>query len=107
VSDQPVAGLSDTLKNLRTELAEAMKEGAGESITFDIQEIQIELHLGVTVTMDGKAAVKFWVISADSSGSLSRETVHTLKLTLKPLRRLPGGLEEDLHLADTLPVKPA
>jgi hypothetical protein len=81
-SDIPLA---DVIRELRRELLAAMKAGEGESLRFEVQDLEIEVQ--VVVTRGGEASagggVKFWVLNAESNVSAKYESSRIQKLTLK------------------------
>jgi hypothetical protein len=86
-------GLAETVEALRDELSQAISEAEGERLRFALGDV--ELELSVTVSRGGSAGarVRFWVVDADASGSLGRQSVQTLRLKLTPhdtLARRPG-----------------
>ena len=44
--------------------------------------MQLEFHVGVTKTGEGKAGVKFWVVELGGTGSYAREEIQTVTVTL-------------------------
>ena len=77
----------------RDELSQALSAAQGERLRFALGDV--ELELSVTVSRGGSAGtrVRFWVVDADASGNLSRQSVQTLRLRLTPYdttARRPG-----------------
>lgn len=86
-------GLAEAVEALREELSQAMSAGEGERLRFALGDV--ELELSVTVTRGGStgAKVRFWVVDADASANLGRQSVQTLRLRLTPYdtaARRPG-----------------
>lgn len=81
---EPGLGLADVVAQLRADLAAAIAQGENERLRFEVG--QVELDLSVTVTRSGtaKAGVRFWVVEAGGEGSVSKESVQRLHLTLQP-----------------------
>lgn len=75
-------GLAETVEALRVELARAATEGAGADFQFPVEGVQLEFHVAVTRTGEGKAGVKFWVVEAGGSASYAREEIQTVTVTL-------------------------
>ncbi|MCP4407995.1 MAG: hypothetical protein GY807_09610 [Gammaproteobacteria bacterium] len=88
--------LSEMLVNLRQELVEAQKIAAKEDLKFNVGDIEVELQFTTTMEAQGKGGVKFWVYNAEAGGKLSSQTLHKIKLSLKP--ELPGG--GDVKISD-------
>ena len=49
---------------------------------FPVAGVQLEFHVGVTKTGEGKAGVKFYVVELGGSGSYAREEIQTVTVTL-------------------------
>ena len=74
--------LADTVEALRAELARAAAAGAGAGFQFPVAGVQLEFHVAVTKTGEGKAGVKFWVVELGGAGSYAREEIQTVTVTL-------------------------
>jgi len=75
-------GLAETVEALRAELAQAAAAGAKADFQFPVSGVQLEFHVGVTKTGEGKAGVRFWVVELGGSGSYAREEIQTVTVTL-------------------------
>ena len=75
-------GLAETMEALRAELAQAAAAGAVAGFQFPVAGVQLEFHVGVTKTGEGKAGVKFWVVELGGAGSYAREEIQTVTVTL-------------------------
>jgi len=80
------------VRQLREELTEAMADGEGERLRFELGPV--ELSLTVTVGREAKpgAKIRFWVIEAGADARISREAVQEIKLVLTPrdMEAAPG-----------------
>jgi Trypsin-co-occurring domain 2 len=74
--------LAETVEALRGELARAAAAGAGAEFQFPVIGVQLEFHVGVTKTGDGRAGVKFWVVELGAGTSYAREEIQTVTVTL-------------------------
>jgi hypothetical protein len=74
--------LAETVEALRAELARAAAAGAGAGFQFPVAGVQLEFHVGVTKTGEGRAGVQFWVVQRGGSGSYAREEIQTVTVTL-------------------------
>jgi hypothetical protein len=74
--------LAETVEALRAELARAAAAGAGAGFQFPVTGAQLEFHVGVTRTGEGKAGVRFYVVELGGAGSYAREEIQTVTLTL-------------------------
>ena len=77
--------LADMLVGLRKELVKAQEIAAKERLKFRLDDIEVEVKMGITKKDAVKGELKFWVI--DSSGELSNEDqqTQTLRLKLTPI----------------------
>lgn len=75
-------GLNDTIEALRDELVAAMERAREKAVQFPVTGVQLEFHVGVKKTGEGKAGLKFWVLELGSGGSYARETIQKVIVTL-------------------------
>src|SRR5215472_7332096 len=75
-------GLAETMEALRAELAQASAAGAAAGFQFPVAGVQLEFHVGVKKTGEGKAGVRFYVVELGGSGSYAREEIQTVTVTL-------------------------
>ena len=75
-------GLAEAMESLRAEVEAAASAGATSGTHFPIVGIQVELQVAVKreAKLSGKA--KFWVVEADGSGSLAKDEIHKVVVTL-------------------------
>lgn len=78
-------GLAAAIQALRGELVEAVAGGAEESVRFELGQVKMEFEVAVTTSVDGKAGVQFWVISAGGGAARSDVTTHRLTVDLAPV----------------------
>ncbi len=81
--------LSDMIAGLRSELMEAQQKAADADLKFTVETIEIEAQVTVAFNAEahGLAKWKFWIFGEAEGGAKvggGRETVQTVKLTLKP-----------------------
>ncbi|GAB2781836.1 trypco2 family protein [Amycolatopsis magusensis] len=76
--------LAATVAALRRELLDAAVAAEDESVLFPVGEITVEFQVTVTREAEANAGVKFWVLEAGAAGSVARERVHTVTVTLAP-----------------------
>jgi len=77
--------LADMIEALRYEISEAVSRSKGQTIRFGVQKIDLELSLQVSRSGSGKAGVKFWVVSAEATGTASATNVHKVSISLQPV----------------------
>lgn len=77
--------LSELLVELRRELEESQQQAAQERLKFKLEDIELELCVGATKTGEVKGGVKFWVYDAEAKGTISGESMQTIRLKLTPV----------------------
>lgn len=83
--------LAEVIRDLRDELERAIVEGAGESLRFELGTIELEISIAIEAGARVGAKVRFWVVDAESEGSLDRTSTQRLKLALTPRLGIGGG----------------
>ena len=87
--------LVEVISALRSDIADAIKEGEGKDIKFDVNEIEIDLQTQITRSGDLSinGGVEFKILgyelgkaSAEAKGQYGKQDSHTIKLKLKPKR---------------------
>lgn len=76
-------GLAETIAALRAELAQAVEAASDADIRFQVGQVQLEFHVGVTRQGGGSAGVRFWVVELGGDASYAREEVQTVTVTLE------------------------
>jgi hypothetical protein len=89
-------GLANVIRALRAELEESITAGSAAKVRFKPGDIEIEFKVSVEKKADGKAGVRFKVLSfvdidAGGGGSYAREAVQTIKMSLSPVITGPDG----------------
>jgi hypothetical protein len=74
--------LAETVEALRAELSRAAAAGAGAGFQFPVTGVQLEFHVAVTKSGEGRARVKFYVVELGGAGSYAREEIQTVTVTL-------------------------
>lgn len=92
--DVPMIPLSDVVRELRSELLAAMKQGKGEALRFKLKPVEMEFTVGVTGSIGGKAGIKFWVLDVEANAKRDSSATHKIKLVLEPVGE--DGREPDL-----------
>jgi Trypsin-co-occurring domain 2 len=75
-------GLSDAIAAVRAELAAAIEEGVDAEFQFPVNGVQLEFHVAVTKTGEGRAGVRFYVVELGGAGSYAREEIQTVTVML-------------------------
>jgi NTP-dependent ternary system trypsin peptidase co-occuring protein len=76
--------LASVIRELRSELNQALDDAQGERIVFELGPVEVSFT--VTVGREGSpgAKVRFWVVEAGADAKVSRESVQEIKLVLTP-----------------------
>jgi len=80
-----VAGLSDAISAIRSELTKAMSSGADSEIRFRLGPVELEFQLEARKDAEATAGVRFWILSAGVKGDVSAGSAHRIKLVLQPV----------------------
>ncbi len=83
MTDNTTLELADVITGLRKELIKAQQEGDGESIRFNVNNVEVELETVVTKEADGKLGVKFLVVDANAGGKYQNASKQKIKLSLE------------------------
>jgi hypothetical protein len=86
--------LASVVRQLRAELTEALDEGEGERLRFELGPVQLDLTVTVGREATPGAKIRFWVIEAGAEAQISRESVQNIKLVLTP-RDMTAPLSAD------------
>jgi hypothetical protein len=86
-----VAGLSDAISAIRSELTKAMKSGADSGLQFRLGPVELEFQLEARKDAGATAGVKFWILSAGVKGDVSAGSAHRIKLVMQPVT--PDGVD--------------
>ncbi|MFF7699270.1 trypco2 family protein [Streptomyces lydicus] len=76
-------GIAEAVAHLRAELM-AAAAGGGAGPRFEVGPVELEFSVEMRREGKGKAGVKVWVVSADVEASVSKASVHRVKLVLTP-----------------------
>nr|WP_254594715.1 trypco2 family protein [Streptomyces sp. 8P21H-1] len=69
----------------------AAAAGGGAGPRFEVGPVELEFSVEMRREGKGKAGVKVWVVSADAEASVSKASVHRVKLTLTPKDTVTNG----------------
>jgi hypothetical protein len=95
-------GLAEAIAALRAELTAALEQAEGEQLTFPVEGIQLELHVGVTQDASGHGGVRFWVVELGAGAGLVREQIQRVTVTLGP----PQSDGESVAVQDRVDIRP-
>ena len=71
--------------HLRSELMEVSDEGSDSELQFLVDDIEIELDIVTTSTVEGSSKLDYWIFNAELAGEMGNEARQKLTLRLKPL----------------------
>jgi hypothetical protein len=86
--------LASVVRQLRTELNEAMADAEGERLRFELGSVELSLTVTVGREAAPGAKIRFWVVEAGADGRISREALQDIKLVLTP-RDMQAPLRPD------------
>ncbi|MFE4059943.1 trypco2 family protein [Streptomyces sp. NPDC059096] len=83
-------GIAEAVAHLRAELAAA---AVGDDVgpRFEVGPVEMEFSVEMRREGKGKTGIKAWVVSADVEASVSKASVHRVKLVLTPKDAVTGG----------------
>jgi hypothetical protein len=79
--------VSEAIKQLRAQLAEAQREGSGKDLRFLTKSVEVELAVVFKTEVDGGVSVKAWFLDVSGKAKDVGETAHKVKLVLEPVGR--------------------
>jgi hypothetical protein len=81
--------LGEVISELRRELQDAINEGEGQPLRFELGAIELEAIVAVEKGGGGGAKVRFWVIELGGDAKATKSSTQHIKLALQP--RLASG----------------
>lgn len=98
-----VGDLAGAIASLRADLESAISEGQGQDVQFGLGDVELTLQLVATKHGGGKVG---WSVLGVDAGAQNERT-HTVKLTLRPLKRAAdGSYSETFAIADRVTTDP-
>ncbi|MET9041725.1 trypco2 family protein [Streptomyces sp. NPDC004362] len=76
--------LAEVIRELRSELDQAITHAAGQNLRFEVGPIELEVTVAISREASAGGKVKFWVVEADGQGRASSSTTQLIRLTLEP-----------------------
>jgi hypothetical protein len=99
-SDKGVTvGLAKAIAGLRDQLEQAMDEGAGHRLLFDLSGVEVTLEISWELQADGKFGWSVLGLGADATAH--RASTQTLRLTLDPVEVGADGTTRRGRVSDT------
>jgi hypothetical protein len=93
--------LASVLRQLRTELNEAMDDAEGERLRFELGPVELSLTVTIGREATPGAKIRFWVVEAGADAKISRASAQDIKLVLTP-RDMKAPVGRDGTLAAPL-----
>jgi hypothetical protein len=62
----------------------ALDSSSRSDVQFPVEGVELEFHVGVTRSAEGKAGVRFWVVELGGGGGYAMESIQKVKVTLGP-----------------------
>lgn len=79
--------VADAIKQLRTQLEDAQREGSGKALRFLARNVEVELAIVFKSEKEGGGGVKAWFLDVSGKAKAGDETTHKVKLVLEPVGR--------------------
>jgi Trypsin-co-occurring domain 2 len=79
--------IAEALKQLRKQLEDAQREGAGQQPQFITKSVEVELGVVFKSEVDNAVGLKAWFLDISGNSKRGDETVHKIKLVLEPSKR--------------------
>ncbi|WP_367539902.1 trypco2 family protein [Streptomyces globisporus] len=83
-------GIAEAVAHLREELV-AAAAGGDAGPRFEVGPVELEFSVEMCKEGRGKAGLKAWVVSAGAEASVSKASVHRVKLILTPKDTVTDG----------------
>ncbi|MFI9102125.1 trypco2 family protein [Streptomyces fildesensis] len=83
-SDENWFDLKAVVRELRAQLNQAMAEGQGDAIQFELGPVELEFEVDVRRGRDLDSGLRIGVLSLGAKGSRSRGSTNRMKLVLHP-----------------------
>jgi hypothetical protein len=75
------------IKELRGQLEDAQRDGAGRDLRFVSRSVELELGIVLKTGKEGGGGVKAWFVDVSGKATIGDEAVHKVKLVLEPVGR--------------------
>ncbi|WP_432198784.1 trypco2 family protein [Streptomyces sp. bgisy027] len=78
-------GLAEAVRAVRKELAEAIADGEGSAVRFDVGPVELEFTVDVRKEHGVDGGVRVWVLSAGGRGKKTSGNTHRMHVSLTPV----------------------
>ncbi|MFJ9866666.1 trypco2 family protein [Streptomyces sp. NPDC101165] len=82
--------LADAVEAVRNELVTAAARSAGQDVTFEVGDIELEFGVELRREARGGVKVKAWVVEAGADGGGGTTRAHRVAVTLRPVDARTG-----------------
>ncbi|MGX1562884.1 trypco2 family protein [Streptomyces sp. NPDC055506] len=76
--------LTAAVQGLRDQLIASVESSNGQSIRFEVEEINLEFSVELRRDANVKAGFKAWVVSSDAQVGVARSATHKISVKLRP-----------------------
>ena len=83
----PQLSLRDTIGAIRQELTQSILAARDAEVRFEVGEINLEFHVEIERSVEGRAGIHFWVVELGATADQSSKTTHRVSIQLKPVGR--------------------
>lgn len=74
--------LSDSLQQLRNDLASVERQGEGSDLKLRLEKVEIEFTTVAGRSVSGSAGIKWYILSAEAKGDISSNFTQKVSVTL-------------------------
>ncbi|MGW2744222.1 trypco2 family protein [Streptomyces sp. NPDC001450] len=82
--------LADAVEAVRNELVTAAARSAGQDVTFEVGDIELEFGVELRKEAKGGVKVKAWVVEAGADGGGGTTRTHRVTVPLRPVDARTG-----------------
>lgn len=82
-------GLAEVMKALRGEFARAMAQAKDEKDLFELDSMDLEFQVGVTVSASAEGGVQLWVLTLGGTAGYAHESIQKVTLHLSAPKSAP------------------
>jgi hypothetical protein len=83
MNDTSGVGLADLISEVRAELEEAQQRVGASSLRLGVQKVELEITVQASREIGGSGKLRLGVVTADGSGSVTRENSHRIRVELE------------------------
>ncbi|WP_237773301.1 trypco2 family protein [Streptomyces luteocolor] len=91
--------LAEMIRALRTELNEAVADGADQPVQFELGPVEIEATVAAQRTAGGHGKIRFWVLEGGADAAHTSARTQRITLTLQPKVRTSKGVLTTAYVA--------